>query len=148
MTTPSGRVGTHVFGVLSDITERKQAEESLRESEQRYRSLVELAPDAILILESDIIRYCNPACLALLGASSEQELLDRPSDFFFHSDEREAAALRRRAIRESGQPAPRREFRLLRLDNQPVIVESYAAPCLYQGRPAIQVLKSKWKKGP
>ncbi|HEY2413166.1 MAG TPA: PAS domain S-box protein [Pirellulaceae bacterium] len=119
----------------------RRAEDSLRESEQRYRSLVELAPDAILILDSDIIRYCNPAGLALLGASSEQELLGRPSDFFFHPDEREAAALRRRMIRETGQPAPPREFRLRRLDNQePVIVESCAAPCLYQGRPAIQVL--------
>ncbi|HEX2653125.1 MAG TPA: PAS domain S-box protein, partial [Xanthobacteraceae bacterium] len=91
-------------------------------------------------MDSDIIRYCNPACLALLGASSQEELLGRPSDFFFHPDEREAAALRRRAIRETGQPAPPREFRLLRLDNQAVVVESYPAPCLYQGRPAIQVL--------
>jgi two-component system, cell cycle sensor histidine kinase and response regulator CckA len=122
------------------VTESHRAEETLSESEQRYRSLVELAPDAILILDYDTIRYCNPACTALLGASSPQELLGRPSDFFFHPDEREAAALRRVAIRETGQPAPPREFCLLRLDNERVVVESYAAPCLYQGRPAIQVL--------
>ena len=122
------------------MTESHRAEETLSESEQRYRSLVELAPDAILILDYDTIRYCNPACTALLGASSPQELLGRPSDFFFHPDEREAAALRRVAIRETGQPAPPREFCLLRLDNERVVVESYAAPCLYQGRPAIQVL--------
>jgi PAS domain S-box-containing protein len=137
MSTAAGREGNQLLGVLS---ESRQAEESLRESEQRYRILVELAGDAILILECDIIRYCNPAGLALLGASSEQEVLHRPSDFFFHPDEREAAAQRRRAIRETGQAAPRQEFRLLRLDGQPVIVESCAAPCLYHGRPAIQVL--------
>jgi PAS domain-containing protein len=73
---------------IRDVTESRPAEDSLRESEQRYRSLIELCSDAILILDADIIRYCNPACLAVLGASSPQELLGRPSDFFFHPEER------------------------------------------------------------
>lgn len=44
-------VGVH--GVLADVTERRQAEERLRQSEERWRSLVENAPDYILTLDRD-----------------------------------------------------------------------------------------------
>jgi len=59
-----------VEGVLRDITERKQAEEALRESEEKYREIVELAPDGIVTINlKGIITSCNTAFLNLAGIS-------------------------------------------------------------------------------
>ena len=69
------RGGMHYAGgILSDITERKAMEESLRESEERYRRLFEVESDAILIVDSDTCRIldANAAALKLYGYSHEE----------------------------------------------------------------------------
>jgi PAS domain S-box-containing protein len=140
------------LGIFQAVTERKpaplprpenasqQGETGVRESEERYRSLVEMAHDAILILEDERIRYCNPAGLALLGAASLEALLGKPIGPFFHPDDQERAAARRGRIRATARPVSPQPFLLRRLDSQLIDVESSGAPCLHQGRPAIQVI--------
>ena len=56
-----------IRGVMSDITERKQAEEALRDSEKRYRRLFESAKDGILILDADTGKVVdvNPFLIAV-----------------------------------------------------------------------------------
>ncbi len=43
-----------------DITDRKRSEDALRESEDKYRSLVELANDGIVIIQDGLVKYANP----------------------------------------------------------------------------------------
>ena len=64
----TGRVTT-VLGVSRNISERRQAETALRQSEQRYRSLIEQSAEAILVvdIEEKLIVEINPACCQLLG---------------------------------------------------------------------------------
>ncbi len=67
--------------VCEDITERKQVEKSLIESENKYRTLFEQSADAILIIEDDKFIDCNQATLEMLGYKHKEELLNtHPSE--------------------------------------------------------------------
>ena len=68
-------VGT--FGISRDITERKQAEAALRESEKKFRRLFESTQDAIMTLEPPSWRFTsgNPAAVKMFGAKDEEEFL-------------------------------------------------------------------------
>ena len=96
-----------VLGVSRDITERKQAEKALRESETRHRTLFDQANDLILVLElppdqPPIIRDANQVALSALGYTRD-ELCDKPISFVEAVDLPAALILeRQRKVREKG----------------------------------------------
>src|SRR5262249_12310193 len=77
---PDGHIiGT--FGIARDITEWKRAEETLRQSEERYRSVIAAMQDGIVLLDADgSIRECNAAAERILGLSAEQMMGRTPHD--------------------------------------------------------------------
>ena len=125
---------------LRDVTTRKQAELALRESEDRYRMLVEDSPDAIGIYQDDKLVFCNRAGARLLGAHHSDELIGRESKQVIHSDDLAVAGdrVRRRLAGELNvYPA---EVRYVRLDGTTVQVEVSAAPVIYRGEPGLQFI--------
>jgi PAS domain S-box-containing protein len=74
-------------GSIFDISERVQAEQALRESEEKYRSLVELANDGILILQKDHIRFANNRVFAMLDLPATRVLNKSWTHFVVPEDE-------------------------------------------------------------
>ncbi len=131
---------TQMFAVIRDVTERRQAEEALRESEARYRQLIDLAPDAVVVHSEGKIIFANSAAAALIGAAEPDQLAGRSVLDFIHPDQRAASAEAMRQVMEAAGGPFRSERTLLRLDGTAVDVEMAAASFLYRGRIALQVL--------
>lgn len=126
-----------VMVVWRDVAERRRAEETLRESEQRYRSLVEFSPDAILVQEDGKIIYANPAGAALYGAASPDELIGVAMPTLIHPDERAEHSRRRDILVSTTKPLQTTEQRRLRLDQSEILVESRGIPIIWQGKTVI-----------
>jgi PAS domain S-box-containing protein len=70
-----------MIGMMQDITERKQAELALQESEHRYRTLFEAASDAIFLMKGNVFFACNSKTLEIYGCTREQILGASPDQF-------------------------------------------------------------------
>ncbi|NJK67887.1 MAG: EAL domain-containing protein [Richelia sp. CSU_2_1] len=127
--------------------ERQQAEKercelivSLQDSEERYRRLVELSPEAIAVHIQGKIAYINAAGAKLLGAGSPVELIGFPVLDFVHPSYVEIARERIRQVEEENTPIDLAEEKLMRLDGQIIDVEVAGIPATYQGSAAAQII--------
>jgi PAS domain S-box-containing protein len=103
-------------GIGRDITERKEAEEALRRSEERFRSLVQNASDVIVILESDgTVRYASPALERVLGLEAGDVVGENAAAFVDPVDRTRAMRIFAEAKRVPGTRPPV-EFRLRHRD--------------------------------
>ena len=142
ITVESDRSGrrTGVRGVIRDITEQRLAEDALKESEERYRRLVEMSPDAIVVLSKGKFRYLNPAAQKLWAAKTAEELIDTPVLDLVHPDYRELVSQRLSRVEEESEPAPLIEEKCVRLDGQVIDVEVTGLPFTVDGEPAVQAV--------
>ena len=139
--TPLSEEGRIVGAVVTfqGITERKQMEAALRESESRYRGLVESSPEAIFVYAQGKFVYVNAAMVALLGAESAEELIGRNNLNFVHPDSL-SVVRERAAYIHTGEANPLVQLKYIRLDGSVIDVEVVSSAIIYDGKPAGQVL--------
>ncbi len=121
---------------LTDVTDRVQAEEALRESEELFRTLTETTTSAIMIYRGDRLTYVNRAMEEITGYS-RQELLNMPWWNLVHPDQREAVRARGLARLEGKDVPNRYEMKILRKDGSSGWVDFTARRILHRGEPSV-----------
>jgi PAS domain S-box-containing protein len=125
--------------ISRDITERKQAEIALRESEENYRKLVELSPDGIFIESEGKFVFVNSAALAIVGARTPAEIIGKAAFDLVHPDCHEDVRVHHAQL-EAGHDVPMHESKLIRMDGSVLDVEATAIPFVFRSKPAYQVV--------
>ena len=128
----------YLLGMSEDITERKRAELSLRESEGRFRSFAEQSPDAMIIHQAGRIVFVNAAMVRLMRAADADALLGKPGTSLLQAEYADLAEKRRDRL-YSGKTVPLIEQVYLRSDGTTVDVEAAASPIVLDGHPAALV---------
>ena len=122
-------------GVVRDITERMLTESSLRESEEKYRLVVENAREAIIITQDLKLVFANRVATDMIGYS-EDVLKSSPFTDFIHSDDRDRVATNHIKRLAGEEVPPVYTFRVVRRDDTIRWVEISAVVVPWKGKPA------------
>ena len=122
-----------------DITERKRAEEALRESEEKFRLLSEQNILGIVILQDGLIKYVNNACAEIIEYSPKEMLDWAPNEFVkaVHPEDR-SFAIEQAQNKQLGESdiIPHYSFRLITKTGKVKWIDNYSKTIMYEGKTA------------
>jgi two-component system, cell cycle sensor histidine kinase and response regulator CckA len=127
--------------VVSDMTEWERAERILRESEAKYRMLVDALPHAVVIIRADRILYVNPATHSMFGYPLTDNIVGR-NPFLFAAESERARLMEIATARLNGDLTPPSSYvtRMSRRDGDEFPAEMHSTLVQYEGAPAIQLV--------
>lgn len=126
--------------ILRDITEQKQAESVLRENDQRYRYLIKLLPEPIVVHSEGIFVYLNDAGIKLVGAASQEEIVGKSIFDFIHPDFHHQAADKIKQA-TTGSTMDFSGYKFVRMNGEVIEVEACSTKVNeYMGRSVIQTV--------
>ncbi|MBI5779549.1 MAG: PAS domain S-box protein [Planctomycetes bacterium] len=125
------------IGAVHDITERKQAEEALKKSEEKFRMLAEKAIVGIYIIQDMKMVYINPSCVRALGYESGEAADRLGLQDIIHPDDFRLARQRVQERLEGKEGKANAIYRAVRKDGSTIDIEVYSMLTEYQGRPAV-----------
>ncbi len=123
-------------GLIEDVSDRKQAEKALRESEEKYRLLVENAKDAIFVTQDNKIKFMNPTAYRFLGYPKD-EMLKRPFTEFIHPDDQEHMFNRYVKRIKGEELSDAISFRVIHRQGEEIHVNLNAVLITWEGEPAV-----------
>ena len=124
-----------VVHIMKDITNRKHTDEVLRESENKFKDLVEKSNVGVYLIQDKMHKYVNARCAEIHGYTVEEMLKIGPLDTI-HPDDW-AAGVENMQKREGGVVSQHRQHRIIRKDGEVRSVEVFGSRTVYQGRPAV-----------
>ncbi|MEW6351117.1 MAG: PAS domain S-box protein [Thermodesulfobacteriota bacterium] len=130
----AGELGIQVC--VRDITERKRAAEALKESEEKYRRIIEHAGDAIFVIQDDALKLVNSKLTEIMRYDSPEALTSRPFLGLVHADDRQSLADHYRKILSGERLINPLAFRVLRGDESSGWVEANVVEIQWEGKPA------------
>ncbi len=124
-----------MIGTALDITEQNRVQEALRDSELRYRSVIENAAEGITVVQDGKLQYANPRLLEMTQVRPE-EFTYRPFTDFIHPDDR-ALVFERYQLRILGEDVPPYyDFRIIGKNGKVIWVQISAVRIIWNGKPA------------
>jgi PAS domain S-box-containing protein len=126
---------THIVESARDVTEQKNAEEALWQSEEKYRLLVNNAGDAILIIQDERIKFSNPKTQELTGYSFDEQT-EIPIADFVHPDDRDLVLEAYARRLKEDKPLDMFPFRIIPKSGEELWVQVNATSITWEKRPA------------
>ncbi len=136
----SGATITGCVGVVADVTSDRQTAQALQEQTDRYRLLLELSPDGIVVHEDGMIRWANQAAADFVGVPDLNAHLGESLTQFIHPDSLLETLERIASLKEDEAATKPAEATLVRLDGSTIVVESLSVRTKWDGRPTYQVI--------
>ena len=137
----TGHSGPRLLLTLLDITDRKRAEQELRENEALYRTFIDDSLQGFAIIQDGRIVLCNDALCGLSGYTKKQTYALSPEEVLatVHPEDRARTSEAMRQIIEEGKVLPAQVIHLLNKQGESNWVEVLGARTTYHGRPALQL---------
>ena len=132
--------GLRVRGTLIDITEQKQTELALRESEARYRNILKAVPVGIAIFQHGKIVFSNPAGMQIIGAESLDQIIGKEIGMIIHPEYLEESQKKFYQLMKNKKAVNPVEVKYVRLDGSVIDVEMMTSFLSYQREPAVQIM--------
>jgi diguanylate cyclase (GGDEF)-like protein/PAS domain S-box-containing protein len=123
-------------GTVEDITQRKNAEQRLLESEERYRTAIENSNDGVSLVRGSHLIYVNQKFLEIYGYEKPDEAVGRNIDFTVHPDDRRIVIERNLRRQRGEQVISKYEFKGIRKDGTTVYIEISTTRIIFHEEPA------------
>jgi PAS domain S-box-containing protein len=120
-----------------DITPRKRAQEALRNSEERFRRLIESLPEAVWIVDRQGVVYANPAAVQLFGYERLEDVMGVDPANVVHPEDAKLVRHRGHALLGHDERLPPHEYRVIRRDGREMVVEVSSIAVEYENRRAV-----------
>ncbi|MEN8153538.1 MAG: PAS domain S-box protein [Acidobacteriota bacterium] len=130
-----------LISVIKDIDKEKKAETELRESKERYRTLIDNIPDGVVVHSYGKIVFLNPSSINIIGKNEpESFFLGKPVSMFVHPDSIPLMKERIRKVYEKVENVETIEEKFICTDGRVIDVEVVATMIDFDGEPASQVV--------
>ncbi len=124
----------YLYATGRDITRRKQVEEALRESEERYKTAIEHSNDGVMIVKDEKYIFVNQKLVQMLGYSKAEEIVGKHIRTLVHPDCVGMVVDRHRRRHGGGDDVPARyELKHVRKDGTSIDVEASVTKTIYKG---------------